>query len=249
MTPRIHKHLARLLVGAVIHAAGDVGVNGGKEERSAVGMQVAQQPAVIDVAHDRFDGDEGEIDMRRVMHRQHDAGDDLHAQHEGQNAAERPPVVQVARGRISDEGRINQAHDRQPPLHPLHEWALRLIGRMSAHDRTLCLIRLIAISVLPVIPSALRTAPLPCPEGFRRRTDRSHPAWGRSEATHTGGVLLAPLPGECKCRLTGLHSPVFPAPNRPDFGHAYRPLPARYPAEHGNRIAAMRMPRDRGPHH
>src|ERR1700719_1046520 len=106
-----------------------------------------------------------------------------------------------------------------------------------------------ALSVLPVIPSALRTAPLPCPEGFRRRTDRSHPAWGRSEATQTGGVLLAPLPGECKGRVAGTHSPVLPAPNRPDFGHAHRPLSARYPAEHRNRIAAVRVPRDRGPHH
>src|SRR6202030_4811054 len=58
--------------------------------------------------------------------------------------------------------------------------------------------------------------PFPAQEGFRRRTDRSHPAWGRSEATHTGGVLLAPLPGECKCRLAGTHSPVLPAPDRPD---------------------------------
>ena len=95
-----------------------------------------------------------------------------------------------------------------------------------------------------------RCEPRPFPPGgVRRRTDRSHPAWGRSDATHTGGVLLAPLPGECKCRLAGTHSPVFPAPNRPDFGHAHRPLSARYPAEHRNRPAAVRVLRDRGAHH
>ena len=165
------QHLARLLVGAVIHATGDVGVNGGKEERRAVGMQVAQQPAVIDVAHDRFDGDEGEIDMRRVMHRQHDAGDDLHAEHEGQNAAERPPIVQVARGRIGDEGGVDEAHDRQPPLEPLHEWALRLIGRMSAHNRTLCLIRLAghpirAANRTPSLPGGVQAADRPVASGL-----------------------------------------------------------------------------------
>jgi hypothetical protein len=37
------------------------------------------------------------IGMRRVVHRQHDAGDDLRAEQERQDAAERPPVVQVAR--------------------------------------------------------------------------------------------------------------------------------------------------------
>src|ERR1700688_1938226 len=34
--------------------------------------------------------------------------------------------------------------------------------------------------------------PFPTEEGFWRRTDRSHPAWGRSEATHTGGVYWHP---------------------------------------------------------
>ena len=133
------QHLARLLVGAVIHAARDMDIDGEEEERRAVGVDVAQEPAVIHVAHDAFDGIEGEIDIRRVMHRQHDAGDDLHAQHEGQDAAERPPIVQIARRRISDEGGINEAPDRQPLFEPLHEGALRLIGRVSAHSRTLCL--------------------------------------------------------------------------------------------------------------
>jgi len=89
MTPRIHKHLARLLVGTVIHAARDMDIDGGEEERRAIGVNIAQQPAVIDVAHDAFDRIEGEIDVRRVMHRQHDAGHDLHAQHEAEDAAER----------------------------------------------------------------------------------------------------------------------------------------------------------------
>ncbi len=133
------QHLARLLVGAVIHAARDVDVDGDEEERGAVGVDVAQQPAVIHVAHDAFDGIEGEVDVRRVVHRQHHAGHDLHAQHEGENAAERPPVIQIARRRIGDERRIDEARDRQPPFHPFHEGALRLIGEMSAHSRTLSL--------------------------------------------------------------------------------------------------------------
>ena len=33
------------------------------------------------------------------------------------------------------------------------------------------------------------------------------------------------------------------------FRHAHRPLSARYPAEHGNRVAAVRVPGDRGSHH
>ena len=131
------QHLARLLVGAVIHAAEHVDVDGEEEHRGAVGVHVAQQPAEIDVAHDDLDRLEGEIDMRGVVHRQHDAGDDLHAEHERQDAAERPPVVQVARRRIGDERGMDQAADRQPLLEPLQNGIGRLVGRVSAHDRTL----------------------------------------------------------------------------------------------------------------
>ncbi len=66
-------------------------------------MQIAQQPTEVDVAHDALDRLEGEIDMRRVVHRQHDAGDDLHTQHECENAAEGPKIIEVARRRVRDE--------------------------------------------------------------------------------------------------------------------------------------------------
>ena len=71
------QHLARRLVGAVVEAAEDVDVDGDEEHRGAVGVQVAQQPAVVHVAHDVLDRVEGHVDLRRVVHRQHDAGDDL----------------------------------------------------------------------------------------------------------------------------------------------------------------------------
>ncbi len=131
------QHLARLLVGAVVHAAEHMDVGRQEEHRGAVGVHVAQQPAVVHVAHDAFDRVEGEVDMRRVVHRQHDAGDDLHAQHEGEDAAEGPPVIQIARSRIGDERRIDEPGDRQPALQPLHYGIFRLVGRVSAHDRTL----------------------------------------------------------------------------------------------------------------
>ena len=131
------QHLARLLVGAVIHAAEHVDVAGEEEHRRAVGVHIAQQPAVVHVAHDAFDGIEGEVDMRRVVHREHDAGDDLRRQQEREDAAEGPPIVQVARNRVGDEGGVDQPRNRQPRLHPFHEGVLRLVGRMSAHDLTL----------------------------------------------------------------------------------------------------------------
>ena len=58
----------------------------------------------------------------RVVHRQHDAGDDLHHQHEREDAAEGPEVVQVARHRVGDR---------------TIEWTSPMIGRrLSSHLRS-----------------------------------------------------------------------------------------------------------------
>ena len=76
------EHLAWLLVRAVVHAAEHVDVDRDKEHRCAVRVQVAQQPAVIHVAHDMLDGIERHVGVRRVVHHQNDAGDDLRAQQE-----------------------------------------------------------------------------------------------------------------------------------------------------------------------
>ena len=72
------EHFARLLVRSVIQAAEHVDVDREEEHRGAGGVHVAQQPAIIDVADEAFDRLEGEIGVRRVVHRQDHAGQDLH---------------------------------------------------------------------------------------------------------------------------------------------------------------------------
>jgi hypothetical protein len=54
------------------------------------------------------------VDMRRVVHRQHDAGDDLDDQHDREDAAEGPPVVQVARRRNTSRGSGMRASIQRP---------------------------------------------------------------------------------------------------------------------------------------
>ena len=127
------EHFARLLVRPVIEAAEHVDVDGEEEHRGAAGVDVAQQPAVIDVAHDQFDRFEGEIGMRRVVHRQDHAGQDLHAQHHRKDGAEGPPVVQVTRRRIRHERGMHESHDREAPFDPLQGGIGRLEIGWSAH--------------------------------------------------------------------------------------------------------------------
>ena len=48
-----------------------------------------------------------------VVHGQHDAGQDLRDQHDRQDAAEGPGIVEVARHRIGDEDVVDQPRQRQ----------------------------------------------------------------------------------------------------------------------------------------
>ncbi len=97
------QHLARRLVGPVVEAAENVDVDGEEEHRRADGVHVAHQPAEVDVAADVLDRIEGADVARLIVHREHDAGDDLRDEAERQNAAERPEVVEIARRRKVDE--------------------------------------------------------------------------------------------------------------------------------------------------
>ena len=89
-----------------------------EEHRRAVHVDVAQQPAVIHVAHDALDRVECEIGVRRVVHRQEDAGDDHDHQHDPGERAEVPPISQVARGRVVVEFVLQRRDERQPIIDP-----------------------------------------------------------------------------------------------------------------------------------
>ena len=128
------QHFARRLVGTVVHAAEDVDVDGDEEHRCAVGMQVTQQPAGVHITHDVLDRGEGQRRLRRVVHHQHDAGDDLHHQHDGQDATEGPPVVQILRCWKIEGLALHQFHDGKARMHPLPESRRGLVIRGSAHE-------------------------------------------------------------------------------------------------------------------
>ncbi len=133
--------LARRLVGTVIEAAEHVDIDGEEEHRGAVGVHIAQEPAVIHVAHDALDAVEGrarsghcgDIGARIEMHREHDAGDDLHAEAEGEDGAEGVPEIQVTRRREGQHGVVAEPKDRQPRVEPAGEARLRHIGRWTGH--------------------------------------------------------------------------------------------------------------------
>ena len=119
------QHLARRLVGAVVEAAEDVKIDHDEEERRPVGVHVAEEPAVVHVAHDALDAVEGHVHVRRVVHGEHDAGGDLDYEGETRQRAEIPCVVQIARRRIDDEVLVDVAEDRQAAVEPAHEAVVR----------------------------------------------------------------------------------------------------------------------------
>ena len=125
--------LARRLVGAVIEAAEHVDIDGQEEHGRAVGVNIADQPAVIDVAHDGFNRVEGQVSTGNVMHCQHDAGDDLDRQAESEDAAEDVPDVQVTRRREGAYRVVHQTRQRQTRIDPLLEAGFGIVGRRARH--------------------------------------------------------------------------------------------------------------------
>ena len=124
------QHLARRLVGAIVQATANVDVDGEEEHGGADRVDIADQPAEVDVAADVLDAVEGVGGGRRIMHRQHDASQDLHSEAEGQQRARSPQVVDVARRREVDELRMHHAHHGQPGVEPFFEAGRRLVRRI-----------------------------------------------------------------------------------------------------------------------
>ena len=84
-----------LAVAAVHQAATHVQVNHDEEHRRAGRVHVANQPTVVDVAHDVLNRAECVSSVRLVVHRQEDTGDDLQHEHEKRERAEVVPKVEV----------------------------------------------------------------------------------------------------------------------------------------------------------
>ena len=108
-------------------------IDGDEEHRSAIGVKITDHPAVIHIAHDRFNRGEGHIGMRRIMHREHNAGQNLSDEHEGENAAEGPQIIEVPRIGEHNKGRVDQTNNRKTAFKPLSKSAGGYIGGGSAH--------------------------------------------------------------------------------------------------------------------
>ena len=83
-------------------------------------MQIAQQPAIVHVAHDVLDGVEGEAGIGRVVHRQHDAGE----RSECPGMKERMPPKVYQMFRLRGVGKVDSV-----------SWAKRISGRRASIQR------------------------------------------------------------------------------------------------------------------
>ena len=91
------QQLAWPAIAAVHEPTKHVQVDHDKKRRGAGRVQVADQPSAGDVAHDVLDRLERLGCVRLVVHRQEDAGDDLHHQHHQRERSEVVPKVEVLR--------------------------------------------------------------------------------------------------------------------------------------------------------
>ncbi|MCY1183093.1 hypothetical protein D9M73_236850 [compost metagenome] len=92
-----------------------------EERRSAGGVQIAQDPAVLDVTHDVLDRGECLFGRRREAHGQPDAGDDLVDQHQQCQGAEKVEEVEVLRCVILAEMVFPHLGRGEAGVNPIHE--------------------------------------------------------------------------------------------------------------------------------
>ena len=90
-------------------------------------MQVADQPAPIDVAHDVFDRREGLLRVGLVVHGQEYAGDDLQHQDQHRQRAEVIPKIEIFWRVVFGNVLFQRFRERETFVDPSHE-AAAIIG-------------------------------------------------------------------------------------------------------------------------
>src|SRR5215471_19859857 len=86
-------------------------------------MQVADQPAPLDVAHDVLDRRERALGRGLVVHREEDARDELHHEHDDREYPEGVPDVEVLRRVILGGVLLDELRHRETLVDPRAERA------------------------------------------------------------------------------------------------------------------------------
>ncbi len=115
--------LARLLVGTIEQTTEHVQIDHDEERRSTGRMQVADDPAVLDITHDVFDGGKGALGRRLEAHGQPDTGQDLIDQHQQRQRTEEVQDVEVLGGVILRKMIFPHLGGGEAGVNPFHELA------------------------------------------------------------------------------------------------------------------------------
>ena len=115
--------LARLLIGAVEDPTEHMQIDHHEERGRARGVQVADDPAVLNVAHDVFDGGEGALSRRLEAHGQPDTGKYLIDQYEKGQRTEEIQDVEVLGGVVLRKMIFPHLGRGKAGVDPFHELA------------------------------------------------------------------------------------------------------------------------------
>ncbi len=136
------QQFARILVGAIIQPAEDMDVDHDEEHRRAVLVHVAQQPAIVHVAHDALYAVEGEAGVGHIVHREEDARDDHDRQGDHRQRAEIPEIIEVLRRRECAVFALHHREDGHSRVDPVDHWILEVALVQTGHRVDLVELRL-----------------------------------------------------------------------------------------------------------
>src|ERR1700730_5320975 len=106
------EQFTRRFIRPVIKSSKDVDVDGSEKHRCARGMHISDQPPIIHVAHDVFDGIEGAAEGRNIMHREYDAAHDHDHQYDAGERSKIPQIVQIPWRRVFVQLVVQKSEDR-----------------------------------------------------------------------------------------------------------------------------------------
>ena len=128
------QQFAGRLVGTVVQPAEDVDVGDDEEHRCTVLVHIADQPAVVHIAHDVLHAVERELRVRLVVHRQEDAGGDHDHQVDHGQRAEVPEVVEILRRGEDAILLLEHGEDGQSAVDPVdHRIAEAAVVNLAGH--------------------------------------------------------------------------------------------------------------------
>ena len=99
-----------------------------EEETGTVHVDITNEPALVNITHDAFNGFKRMVNMRRIVHGQNDASDDHCHQRQTCKRTKVPQVVQILWRWVFMQFMMHETKHRKTVVNPPNNWAFKILS-------------------------------------------------------------------------------------------------------------------------